>query len=408
MAKNFIYPPWTRYSCLNCGKCCSKWAIKVEDEKAERLLKFNWAERYPDMNGEELFIRKKSELTPDKAYFIKMRKDAKCPFLESNNFCRIHSDLGYDAKGASCKLFPLTLLEGPKGIHVRLSFYCPAVANNEGKSLNAQEKWLSQSYRLSGAPSFSENLFLADGVPIKYSELMVLESSLVKIMKDERKTFAEKLLLGGALIEHLIESADERDKEHHAKLIREMEKLDFDPLIERVGRPAPSPLRGRIALALFLLQDTKPTARARLVRLPSMFLFLFKGGAVKSHILNAKANLSKLAKVKFDLTEDSSEVLTRYFEQKIIGKRYVEGDLTVEGGWALLCTAYKLIELFAKLKAVSEKRDMVTRSDIIAGAGATDLLAVEHTVFFQIGTTRRLANLILNQPTMYKNVLGAI
>lgn len=361
------------------------------------------------MKGEKLFIRKKSELTPDKAYFIKMRKDGKCPFLESNNFCRIHSDLGYEAKGASCKLFPLTLLEGPKGIHVRLSFYCPAVANNEGKSLNAQERWLSQSYRLSGAPSFSENLILAEGVSIKYGELLVLESSLLKIMKSEQRSFAERLALGGALIEYLIESANKNEKERVSKLVKEMEKLDFDPLMERVAQHAPSPLRGRIALALFLLQDTKPTALARLARLPSMlFLSLFKAGTFKSHLLGSKATLGNLVKIKFDCGEDSSEVLTRYFEQKIIGKRYVEGDLTVEGGWALICTAYKLIELFAKLRAVSERRDITTKRDVIAGAGATDLLAVEHTVFFQIGTTRRLANLILNQPTMYKNVLGAI
>ena len=143
MAKDFIFPPGTRYTCINCGRCCTHWAVQVEDKVAEKLLEYDWSENYPDLKGYKLFIRKKTGSTEGKTYFMRMRKGGRCPFLEDNNFCRIHSDLGYDAKPAECKLFPLSLVEGPKGVHVRFSYYCPSITANEGKAVTSQTRWIA-------------------------------------------------------------------------------------------------------------------------------------------------------------------------------------------------------------------------------------------------------------------------
>lgn len=408
MAKDFIFPPTTRYTCINCGRCCTHWAVKVEDTVAKKLLEYDWGAHYADMKGSEIMVRKKTGLTVGEAYFMRMRKGGRCPFLEDNNFCRIHTDLGYDAKPAGCKLFPLNMVEGPRGIHVRASFYCPAVAANEGKALTAQARWISQSYRQSGSQSLGENFFLAEGIPIKWPDVLLLESSLLRIIEEPGRPVVERLKLCGALINGLIGKLEGDGKTHVGNFLRDMEKLSYDSLLEDLNRPAPSPMRGRLALALFLIQDTRPTTTSRIVRIPGMLRFLAKIGTLKSHMLDAQAGLAKIRAVEFNVSPESEEMITRFLVQKITGKRHIEGNLSIEGGWALLCAAHKLTELLAKLKAASENRNAVSHQDIVAAIGVADLLVVEHTVFFQMDMTRKLVHIVLSQPGMYLNVLDAL
>jgi len=408
MAKDYIFPPATRYTCINCGRCCTHWAIKVGDAVAEKLLEYDWGAHYADMKGVEILVRRKTGLAEGDAYFMRMRKGGRCPFLEQNNFCRIHTDLGYDAKPAGCKLFPLSMAEGPRGIHVRASYYCPAVASNEGKALTAQTRWIAQSHRQSGAQPLGETFFLSEGTPIKWPEALLLEGNLLRIVQEAGRTISDRLKLCGALIEALINRSGGDEKSRLGNFLREMEKLSCGPLLDEIGRPAPSPMRGRLALALFLIQDTRPTTAARIMRIPGMLRFLIKLGSLKSHMLGARASLSALWRVEFSVTAESEELLIRYLVQKITGKRYIEGDLAIEGGWALLCAAFKLTELLARLKAACENRDKVSHQDIIAAIGVADLLVVEHTVFFQMDMTRRLLNIVLSQPGMYRNVLDAL
>ena len=91
MARDFVFSPGSKYSCINCGRCCSNWSISVDDKTAENLSKYDWGEQYPDMKGATLMVRRKSAVEGT-SWYMRMRRDKACVFRDPKGYCRIHSD----------------------------------------------------------------------------------------------------------------------------------------------------------------------------------------------------------------------------------------------------------------------------------------------------------------------------
>ena len=408
MARDFIFSPGTKYSCINCGRCCTNWGISVEDKVADNLLKYDWGANYPDMKGIEILVRRKSSITGSESNFIKMKKNGRCPFMDEKNFCRIHSDLGYDAKPLTCKRFPLDMVKGRKAVYARLSFYCPAVVKGEGQPLGAQRRWMETCLRGGGTHSLPEKMYWAEGLEISPVDASEIENRLLDIIRDHDMSVRDRLALGAALIEAAGEYVDENGK-NSSGYIKDLAKLDYEPIKEESAKIPSSSAKGRLAIGLFLLQDTKPTTWGRLSHLPSLIKYMFHVGGVKSHILKTKASFRKAAKVHFEpLDPDREALLTRFYEHKIIGKRLLEGDMPLVGVWALFCAAYGIVDLMSRVRAADAGRDKVDFDDVAEALGLADLLAVEHTLLLKMDSSRRLIHMVLSEPGTYQTVLAPI
>ena len=407
MARDFVFSPGTTYSCINCGRCCTHWGISVDEKTAANLLKYDWGAHYPDMKQNAVMVKRKSAIEGGESYFMKMRLDGRCPFLDDGKFCRIHRDLGYDAKPMTCKRFPLELVMGRRAVYARLSFYCPAVAAGEGEPLGAQRRWMETCLR-GGTHSLPEEIYWAEGLRMSSADVAELDGYLLDIMRSPGRQLWERLALCGALIEAAATYV-ENEKKNATGYLKEMAKLDYQPLEAEAKAKPSSSSKGRLAIGLFLLQDSKPTTGGRLLHLPSILKYLLHFGAVKSHILKAKSSFGKAARVAFEpLDPECDALLSRFFEHKIIGKRHLEGDMPLIGTWALFCAAYRIVDIMSRVQAASAGRDKVSIKDVSEALGLADLLVVEHTLLLRMDTTRRMIHSVLSQPGMYKNVLAPL
>jgi hypothetical protein len=201
----------------------------------------------------------------------------------------------------------------------------------------------------------------------------------------------------------------EKEGKNAGGFLKETAKLDYQPIESDTKGKPPSPAKGRLAIGLFLLQDSKPTTSGRLIHLPSIMKYLLRFGSVKSHILKAKSTFRKASRMTFEPLDNECEaLLTRFFEHKIIGKRHLEGDMPLIGVWALFCAAYRIVDLMSRILATAVGRDKVSIKNVSEALGLADLLVVEHTLLLRMETTRRMIHGVLSQPGMYQNVLASL
>jgi len=133
------FPPGQNYDCVMCGRGCeSLWSVAVDPHVVERIEKHPLGLRVIDENG-AAFERKE-----DGSYIIHYAdpQKPKCGFLDDSKLCRIHAELGMEAKPTTCQQFPFHVTETPDGVFVGVSFFCTSVRENSGRPLHEHEAWL--------------------------------------------------------------------------------------------------------------------------------------------------------------------------------------------------------------------------------------------------------------------------
>lgn len=128
MQPTLHFDPKQNYDCLQCGRGCrAGWDIPVEPEVMQRLEGHALTLRVIQERGAAFRIEE------DQA-FIQNSKDCKeCGFLEADQLCGIHRELGFEAKPATCKMFPFVVTQTPSGLFVGTTYYCSAVRQNHGR-----------------------------------------------------------------------------------------------------------------------------------------------------------------------------------------------------------------------------------------------------------------------------------
>ena len=186
------------FACTSCGRCCRAcWTIAVEPE-AEPAIRSSQAYQARVREG---FL----PLTIQQERVAVARKhDNSCTFLDQDNLCELHRELGGEHKPVVCQTYPYLLTETPDGIFITLSYACPAVSEGTGPPVEQQRAYLEQMISRRGdkvpqTPRVTESVEMTRGHNLSWSEYRKLEDELLAGLSQQDPVSS---LLGAAV--HLI------------------------------------------------------------------------------------------------------------------------------------------------------------------------------------------------------------
>jgi Fe-S-cluster containining protein len=373
------------------------WTITVDAAKVEALRKQDW--------GSDPFLPQRGE---GDAYRIRM-VDGRCFFLDEEKRCRIHTRLGYAAKPEGCKAFPLHVAEVGGETCLRLSFYCPAVTAGEGKRLVDQNRWLKETVRAAGDVARQQPLRLDDAIELSPRDLDALESALTALLEAREAPVKERLAAGAGLLARLQAAIRERGKSALSASLEEARRAGLAALAAE-GRSGGSAARAGPVLALFLGQDCAPGSLARLGHFLGVRLANLGLARLRSTLVGGKASYRAILAVALDppLPGAGEALLTRYLLHKLRARRPLHGELTLVAGWNLLCAAYAVASVLARLRAVAAGRAACDEEDLRAAVQAADLLVVEHTTLYHGSLVATLTDTVLAQDRLCASLLARL
>lgn len=80
-------------------------------------------------------------------YRLAQRPDGSCVFLMEDGLCRIHKELGFDAKPLVCRMFPLQIVPRDHSAVVTIRRACPSAAADLGQTVEEQLEFARQLAR---------------------------------------------------------------------------------------------------------------------------------------------------------------------------------------------------------------------------------------------------------------------
>jgi lysine-N-methylase len=127
-------PTVERWDCHQCGVCCRGSVVPLSDEDLARLAAQKW-EEHPDYQGTKVTTR---ESWGSRDYRLAHRDDGSCVFLLPDGLCRIHKELGFDAKPLICRMFPLQVVPRDGVAMLTIRRACPSAAADRGRPVAEQ------------------------------------------------------------------------------------------------------------------------------------------------------------------------------------------------------------------------------------------------------------------------------
>ncbi len=153
-----------RHSCLCCGACCH-YAVPVSPEERRLLETFPWPEEVVPSEAGRLFLLRPGTQWGRLEETIATRSHpTRCAFLDTEMRCRVHRELGPQAKPFSCRLFPLAYPVLMPGRTVfSLTFECP----NLWRTYGTGEPFSSRRGELAALASEMEEIYtLPECIPL--------------------------------------------------------------------------------------------------------------------------------------------------------------------------------------------------------------------------------------------------
>ncbi len=210
MAKkiNKRYPVYfENFKCIG-GKCedscCIGWNIDIDKVTFKRYFKV----QDPEMKRmfQKNIQNNERYSSEDIDYgIVKLKKEKRCPFLDEENYCVIHSNLGEDYLSNVCTCFPRVTNKIDETYEMSLDVACPEAARlillkEEGiKFLNREEELGKHII----SAQINTNLKEVKNTHLKYFK--EIREFCIKIIQDRRFTISERLYSLGCFIEQLEE-----------------------------------------------------------------------------------------------------------------------------------------------------------------------------------------------------------
>lgn len=166
------------FACTNCGRCCRPWEVALEGAQAEAIRQSHAYQSRVKKGYQPLLVVRPGvgELGD--------RGDDHCTFLDNQNLCELHAELGGGSKPLGCQLFPYQVVQTPEGLHVYLSFACPPVVAGLDADVESNRQQLDAALGIHSEPlpDSPESPFLVklwQGAAIPWESYLRLESSLL-------------------------------------------------------------------------------------------------------------------------------------------------------------------------------------------------------------------------------------
>lgn len=134
------------FSCTSCGRCCRPWEVALEGTQRRAIE----ASQAYQARLKPNYVPLKVE-TPGIGQ-LQDRGDGHCTFLDADNLCELHAELGGRSKPLGCQLFPYQTVRTPGGMFVYLSFGCPPVVAGLDRDLATNQRELDEALGDYAAP----------------------------------------------------------------------------------------------------------------------------------------------------------------------------------------------------------------------------------------------------------------
>ncbi len=125
-------PVIERWDCHQCGACCRGSIVPLSTDELARIRSQKWEDR-PEFQGSPVVVR---ESWLSSTFRLAHRSDGSCVFLLPDGMCRLHKELGYEAKPLVCRMFPLQIVPRENTAYLTLRRACPSAAADTGRPLN--------------------------------------------------------------------------------------------------------------------------------------------------------------------------------------------------------------------------------------------------------------------------------
>ncbi len=162
-----------RYSCHGCGNCCRDFTVQLRADDLEKLSAQRWEEKL----GEAVTTQFRG------ITFLRQRPDGACIFLGEGGRCRIHAELGLEAKPLACQLFPFVLAPDERHVQVGISFACQSVLENKGAALAAHLRPV-RALAEAVPELVPTRVQIAEGVVATPQEVEAMSSALDRWLRD--------------------------------------------------------------------------------------------------------------------------------------------------------------------------------------------------------------------------------
>src|SRR5437588_4842121 len=133
-AQPILFPDSERFACQMCAGCCHNFDVTVNEDELRAFGDLDWAVTRPRFAGRELTVPR-----ADGQLRLNRVDGGACIFLDDDNLCAIHKELGLEAKPTMCKQFPYRLTRSPDGLVATFDFACTSVVGNVGAPIEELE-----------------------------------------------------------------------------------------------------------------------------------------------------------------------------------------------------------------------------------------------------------------------------
>jgi len=174
-----------RHTCLGCGACCH-YAVPVSPEERRRLEAFPWPEEViPPEAGRLFLVRPGVQWGRLEETIATHSNPTRCAFLDPENRCRVHREVGPQAKPFPCRLFPLAYPVLAAGrVLFSLTFECPNLHRtyDTGELLSERKGELAAlASEMEEIYALPERIPLYDGDEIDQAEYLSWEQALLAL-----------------------------------------------------------------------------------------------------------------------------------------------------------------------------------------------------------------------------------
>ena len=360
-------PDGINYECTGCGTCCGGWSVPMTEEDYFRISDIDWAARKDKFVGKSLFRELKDYESKDTPYThaIKEGEDGHCPFLV-DKLCFIHSQFESSTKPSICQLFPYCFNETPSGIYATVSFVSVGAVNNSGKALSEQREYLEQKLKEfktlypEHQPNWSK-LQMSTGIPLTWDEYLEHEAKLIELLRDESKTFDQRLLDGSTYL-----MGELKKKRESSSSSPQPVSLDSAPALKGLDK--------QLLVALHSIYFPVKTL-GRGEQNFNFYRFLYQSIFLgflppRIKVMMKSYSFEELEKMEFPFgDEEIDNLIYRYLFQRIFGKLYFGagfGQLSLIVGFHHLSIIYALLKLQSKALAKARGAEEVSYLDVVA------------------------------------------